>query len=99
MEMFDAFPFLYQCTSYILSIVAFIIKNLYLKHKKGNLNPDPVPCTLTLKNLEPKKTWLMKNVGNSLMQQKKIGRPQSIIYYNTKILLEETCKQAIWKNS
>ena len=33
------------------------------------------------------------------MQKK--GRPQNIIiiYYNTKILQEEACKQAIWKNS
>ena len=39
----------------------------------------------------------MKNVGNSWMQ-KKIGRPYTIIYYSTKILQEETCKQAISKN-
>ena len=31
--------------------------------------------------------------------QKKIGIPHSIIYYNTKILKEETSKQTIWKNS
>ena len=31
----------------------------------------------------------------------KKGRPHNIIiiYYNTKILQEETCKQAIWKNN
>ena len=33
------------------------------------------------------------------MQKKKIGRPQSVIYYNTKILQEETCKEAISKKN
>ena len=36
----------------------------------------------------------MKNVGNSWMQ-KKIGRSDSIIYYNTNILQQKTRKQAI----
>ena len=44
----------------------------------------------------PRKTRLMKNVGNSWMQKKiKIGRRHSIIHFNTKILQEETCKRAI----
>ena len=73
-------------------------------------NPNPEKPALwktwTLKNLDPEKpapwkhapwnTWIMKNVTNSWMQ-KKIGRPHSIIYYNTRILQEETCKWAIWK--
>ena len=43
--------------------------------------------------------WILKNLENSWMQKK--GRPHNIIiiYYNTKILQEEACKQAIWKNS
>ena len=59
-----------------------------------DLDPGPGPRkTWTLKTL------LVKNMGNSWMQKKKIGRPQSVIYYNTKILQEETCKEAISKKN
>ena len=32
-------------------------------------------------------------------EKKKIGRPHSMIYYNTKFLQEKTCKQTIWESS
>ena len=35
----------------------------------------------------------MKNLGNSWMQKKKIGRPHSVIYYNTNFLKEETSER------
>ena len=64
------------------------------------MDPDPGPenWTRTQKSLDPEqpgswKTW--KTAGC----KKKIERPHSIIYYNIKILQEETCKQTIWKNS
>ena len=64
------------------------------------LKPGPTPWTKTQKNLDPEKTWLMKNVGNSWTQKKKkIGRPHGVIYYYTKILEKETCKLDIWKSS
>ena len=67
------------------------------------LKPGPRPWTGILdsgpeKNLDPEKpdSWKTWETDGC---KKKIGRPQSIIYYNTKILKEETCKWAIWKNS
>ena len=62
------------------------------------LKPGPRHWTWTLdpnpQKQGPWKTWLMRNMRNSWMQ-KRIGKPQSIIYYNTKILQQEICKQAI----
>ena len=60
------------------------------------LKPGPGPWTQTQNKLDPEncdswKTW--ETAGC----KKKIGRPHSVIYHNTKILKEETCKRAIWK--
>ena len=53
--------------------------------------------------IRPPKKWTLKNVthekrSKQLDAKKKIGRPHSIIHYNTKIPKEETCKPGIWKN-
>ena len=60
------------------------------------MNLDPGPG--------PRKTWTLKSLthekrGKQLDAKKNIGKPHSIISYNTKILKEETCKRATWKNS
>ena len=57
------------------------------------MDPDTGPGPGT------RKTWTLNNLareklGKTVGCKKKIGRPHSIIYYK-----EETCKQAIWKNS
>ena len=50
--------------------------------------------------IRPRKTWTVKNVthekrSKQLDAKKKIGRPHSIIHYNSKIPKEETCKPGI----
>ena len=66
------------------------------------LKPGPRPWTWTLESdpakldpvkLDSWKTW------ETVRSKKMIGRPHNIIYHNTKILKEETCWRAIWKNS
>ena len=65
-----------------------------------NLDPDPGPGpgTRTKKNLYPENpgSWKTRETAGC---KKKIGRPDSTIYYGTKILQEDTCKQAFRKNS
>ena len=64
-----------------------------------NLDPGPGPWPWN----QAQKKWTLKNVthekrSKQLDAKKKIGRPHSIIHYNTKIPKEETCKPGIWKN-
>ena len=60
------------------------------------VKPGPRPWTLTL-DPDPEKPGSWK-AWETVGCKKKIVRLHIIIYYNTKILQEETCKPAIWKN-